>query len=135
MSFRDRPRDEVTLTTRIDVVMGDDGADLLIDMAGPRVPWSLELTFRPPGLLRGAAETADGRWCLLGDTASYTAGGDQINVGVTVNSGDPLAGPGDVLGYDPGQDYTFLGGTDATTGTRLYLGGHTPQTVRVSLRA
>jgi hypothetical protein len=57
------------------------------------------------------------------------------SIDVAVNSGDPLAGPGDVLGYDLGQDYTFLGGTDATTGTRLYLGGHTPQTLGVSLRA
>jgi len=135
MSFGDRPRDAVTLATSIDVALRDDGADLLIEMTGPRVPWSLELTFRPPGLLRGAAEAAGGRWCQRGGTASYLAGGDQINVDVTVNSGDPLAGPGDVLGYDPGQDYTFLGGTDATAGTRLYLGGRTPQTLRLSLRA
>lgn len=134
MSFRERPRAEVTLTTSVDVELLDDGADLSIDMSGPRVAWSLELTFRPSGVLRGAERIGGGRWCLPGGTASCTADGAQIDVDVTVGSGGPLAGPGDVRGYDPGQDYTFLGGTDATAGTRLYLGGYTPQTLRLSLR-
>jgi hypothetical protein len=143
MSFRDRPRDEVTLTTRVDVDVRDDGADLLIaiagpiDIAGPKVPWALELTFRPPGLLRGAEPVGDGRWCLPGGTASYIAGDDGIRVDVAVEAGEPLAGPeaSGILTYDPGQDYTFLGGTDATAGELLYLGGYGPHTVRVSLRA
>ncbi len=47
LCFADRPRDEVSQTTRVDVELRDDGADLRIDISGPQVPWSLELTFRP----------------------------------------------------------------------------------------
>jgi hypothetical protein len=135
MSFRRRVRDEVALTTRIDVDLRDDGAAMRVDIAGPRVPWSLELTFRPIGLMRGAERISDGRWCLAGGTASYAAGDDLICIEVQVEAGDPLAGPAAILTYDPGEDYTFLGGTDATTGDRLYLGGYGPHTLRVSLHA
>jgi hypothetical protein len=137
MSFRRRGRDEVTLTTRVDVDLRDDGADLRIDIAGPKVPWALELTFRPPGQLRGVKPLGDGRWCLSGGAATFQAGDDMIVIDVDLEAGDPLAGPesSDVLTYDPGQDYTFLGGTDATTGERLYLGGYGPNRLRVSLRA
>lgn len=137
MSFRRRPRNEVTLTTRVDVDLRDDGADMLIAIAGPEVPWALELTFRPPGRLRGAERMSDGRWCLSGGSATYQAGDDLIGVDVDLEAGDPLAGPeaSGVLTYDPGEDYTFLGGTDATAGEHLYLGGYGPHTLRVSLRA
>lgn len=137
MTFRHRPRDEVTLATRVDVDLRDDGADMLIDIAGPEVPWALELTFRPPGLLRGAERMGDGRWCLSRGTATYQAGDDVIAVDVDLEAGGPLAGPeaNGILTYDPGQDYSFLGGTDATAGEHLYLGGYGPHTLRVSLRA
>jgi hypothetical protein len=133
MSFRDRPRDEVTLTTRVEVDLRDDGADLLIDIAGPRVPWSLELTFAPPGSFGGATPLGNDRWCLPGGTASYRAGESSITVQALPEAGEPLAGY--PMAYDPGQDYTFLGGTDATAGPRLYLGGHTPHTLRLRLTA
>ena len=91
MSFSNRSRDEVTLTTRVDVDLRDDGADLLIDIEGPKVPWAIELTFRPPGLLLGAERMGDGRWCLSGGTATYQAGDDLIAVDVDLAAGDPLA--------------------------------------------
>lgn len=47
LSFPDRPRDEVSHTTSVEAVLREDGADLRIDISGPRVPWCLELTFRP----------------------------------------------------------------------------------------
>ncbi len=67
---------------------------------------------------------------------TYRAGDDEIRVEATVEAGEPLAGPdrGDVLRYDPGQDHTVVGGTDATAGNRVYLGGHGPQTLTVALR-
>jgi hypothetical protein len=137
MAFPDRPRDEVALTTGIDVDLRDDGADLRIDIRGPRVPWALELTFRPGGALHGAVPIGDGRWCLGTAPMTYRAGDREIGVEVGVHAGEPLAGPdqGDVLRYDPGQDYTLLGGTDETTGERVYVGGHGPQTLSVALRA
>ncbi|MFI5822111.1 hypothetical protein ACIA8I_23885 [Streptomyces rishiriensis] len=137
MAFPDRPRDEVSHTTRVEVDLREDGADLRIDISGPRVPWALELTFRPGGLPEGAEQLGDGRWCLTTGPVTYRVGDDEIRVEADVEAGEPLAGPdrSDVLRYDPGQDYTVVGGTDATTGTRVYIGGQGPHTLTVALRA
>lgn len=137
MAFPDRPQDEVSHTTRVEVDLREDGADLRIDISGPSVPWALELTFRPGGVAEGAVPIGDGRWCLTTGPMTYRVGDDEIRVEATVETGEPLAGPdrSDVLRYDPGQDYTVVGGTDATTGNRVYLGGNGPQTLTVALRA
>ncbi|MFK4101927.1 hypothetical protein ACI2L1_17980 [Streptomyces sp. NPDC019531] len=137
MAFPDRPQDEVSHTTRVEVDLREDGADLRIDISGPSVPWSLELTFRPGGEPQGAVPLGDGRWCLTTEPLTYRVGDDEIRVEAAVETGEPLAGPdrSDVLRYDPGQDYTVVGGTDATTGNRVYLGGHGPQTLTLTLRA
>lgn len=137
MAFPDRPRDEVSHTTGVEVDLREDGADLRIDIGGPRVPWALELTFRPGGVPEGAVPIGDGRWCLTTGPMTYRAGDDEIRVEAGVEAGEPLAGPdrGDVLRYDPGQDYTVVGGTDATTGNRVYIGGLGPHTLTVALRA
>ncbi|MFF4303011.1 hypothetical protein [Streptomyces sp. NPDC001601] len=137
MAFPDRPQDKVSHTTRVEVDLREDGADLRIDISGPSVPWALELTFRPGGEPQGAVPLGDGRWCLTTEPLTYRAGDDEIRVEAAVETGEPLAGPdrSDVLRYDPGQDYTVVGGTDATTGNRVYLGGHGPQTLTLTLRA
>jgi hypothetical protein len=137
MAFPDRPRDEVSHTTRVEVDLREDGADLRIDISGPSVPWALELTFRPGGEPQGAVPLGHGRWCLTTGPMTYRVGDDEIRVEAAVETGEPLAGPdrSDVLRYDPGQDYTLVGGTDATTGNRVYLGGHGPQTLTLTLRA
>ncbi|MFF6952051.1 hypothetical protein ACFZAD_25760 [Streptomyces iakyrus] len=137
MAFSDRPRDEVSHTTRVEVDLREDGADLRIDISGPRVPWALELTFRPGGEPQGAVPIGDGRWCLAAGPMTYRVGDDEIRVEAVVEAGEPPAGPdrSDVLRYDPGQDHTVVGGTDATTGNRVYIGGHGPQTLTVALRA
>lgn len=137
MAFPDRPQDEVSHTTRVDVDLREDGADLRIDISGPRVPWALELTFRPGGVTEGAVPIGDGRWCLTTGPMTYRVGDDEIRVEAGVEAGEPLAGPdrSEVLRYDPGQDYTVVGGTDATTGNRVYLGGQGPQTLNLALHA
>jgi hypothetical protein len=37
--------------------------------------------------------------------------------------------------YHPGEDYEFLGGTDAATGELLYLGGRAPARLRLHITA
>ncbi|MEY9996761.1 hypothetical protein ABIE67_008793 [Streptomyces sp. V4I8] len=137
MAFPDRPRDEVSHTTRVEVDLREDGADLRIDISGPRVPWALELTFRPGGVTEGALPIGEGRWCLTTGPMTYRVGDDEIRVEADVEAGGPLAGPdrSEVLRYDPGQDYTVVGGTDATTGNHVYVGGLGPHTLTVALRA
>ncbi|MET9765117.1 hypothetical protein ABZ016_39700 [Streptomyces sp. NPDC006372] len=137
MAFAERPRDEVSHTTRVEADLREDGADLRIDISGPRVPWSLELTFRPGGVPEGAVPLGDGRWCLTTGPMTYRVGDDEIRIEADVEAGEPLAGPerAEVLRYDPGQDYTVVGGTDATTGNRVYIGGLGPHTLTIALRA
>ncbi|WP_181808764.1 hypothetical protein, partial [Streptomyces shenzhenensis] len=137
MAFQDRPRDEISHTTRVDAELREDGADLRIDISGPRVPWALELTFRPGGVPAGAVPIGDRRWCLTTGPMTYRVGDDEIRVEAGVEAGDPLAGPdrSDILRYDPGQDHTVVGGTDATTGNRVYIGGDGPHTLTLALRA
>ena len=137
MAFADRPRDEVSQTTRVQADLREDGADLLIDISGPRVPWALELTFRPGGVPEGAVPIGEGRWCLTSGPLTYRVGDDEIRVEVAVKAGEPLSGPdrSEILRYDPGQDHTVVGGTDATTGNRVYLGGQGPHTLTLALRA
>lgn len=136
MAFPDRPRDEVSHTTRVEAELREDGADLRIDISGPRVPWALELTFRPGGVPEGAVPIGDGRWGLTTGPMTYRVGDDEIRVEAGVEAGEPLAGPdrSDVLRHDPGQDHTVVGGTDATTGNRVYIGGRGPHTLTVALR-
>ncbi len=59
---------------------------------------------------------------------TYRVGDDEIRVEADVEAGEPLAGPdrGNVLRYNPGQDHTVVGGTDATTGPRVSVGGARP---------
>ncbi|PWI14730.1 hypothetical protein DI272_11595 [Streptomyces sp. Act143] len=137
MAFPDRPQDEVSHTTRVEVDLREDGADLRIDLSGPPVPWALELTFRPGGVPEGAVPLGGERWCLTTSPVTYRAGGDEIRVAAAVETGEALAGPdrSEILRYDPGQDHTVVGGTDATTGNRVYLGGLGPHTLTVALRA
>ncbi|MFJ9896392.1 hypothetical protein ACIQPR_24020 [Streptomyces sp. NPDC091280] len=137
MAFPDRPQDQVSHTTRVEVDLWEDGAELRIDMSGPAVPWALELTFRPGGEPQGAVPLDDGSWCLTTEPLTYRVGDDEISVEARVETGEPLVGSDrtDVLRYDPGQDYTLVGGTDATTGNRVYLGAPGPTTLTVALRA
>ena len=138
MAFPDRPRDEVSQTTRIEVDLREDGADLRIDISGPRVPWALELTFRPGGVPEGAVPIGDGRWCLTSGPMTYRVGcGRDPGRGRRRGRANHWPGRTGATYCDTTrvQDYTVVGGTDATTGNRVYVGGLGPHTLTVALRA
>jgi hypothetical protein len=100
-----------------------ESVGLEVEVAGAAVDWALELAFRPGGVLTGASQLEDGRWLLESGTAVYRVGGDELRV--TVAEAPQVAsesGPG----YHPGEDYEFLGGTDAAEGVRLYVTGKAP---------
>lgn len=129
MDFARRARDQVTLTTDVRVTLTGTGADLHVEVAGAVVDWSLELAFRPGGELSGATALGDGRWHLEAGTATYRVGDDTLSVTLLEAPDTPAeAGPG----YHPGEEYEFLGGTDAAGGVRLYVTGKAPS--RLSLR-
>lgn len=127
MSFDERPHYAVPLDTRIEVVPTEEGAVLTIETDGPICAWNLEFAFRAGGTFEQVTSAADGTAVLTSGTARYRVGADAIEVG-------PGTGLSAAAGYLPGEDYDYLGGTDALGGPRLYVTGTTPGRVTVSLR-
>ncbi|MEV6344020.1 hypothetical protein [Actinoplanes sp. NPDC051851] len=136
MDFGRRGRDEVALTTTVRVEPHADGAELTVDVAGATVDWCLELAFRPGGTMTGARALGDGRWQLDPGhhdvdavRAEYRVGEDVLSVTVT----GPVPESESTAGYHPGEDYEFLGGTDAASGERLYVSGKAPGRLRMHI--
>ncbi|MFC8943335.1 hypothetical protein ACFT1B_35190, partial [Streptomyces griseoincarnatus] len=66
---------------------------------------------------------------MAGHAAELRNGDDALVIETSV---DPEP---DVVGtYEPGEAFTFLGGTDALDGPRLYLTGTTPGAWTLTLR-
>jgi hypothetical protein len=68
--------------------------------------------------------------------ATYQVNNDAITVALMAASdrhGGPLPATSSVPGYEPGEEYRFLGGTDAATGTLLYVAGRVPARVQLLL--
>jgi hypothetical protein len=78
--------------------------------------------------MTGAERAADGVWVLTGPEGSYRVGEDRIVFG----AGDDMPLPGVPL-YHPGQDYAYLGGTDAAGGERVYIVHTAPVAFRLRL--
>jgi hypothetical protein len=127
MSFADRPTETVVLRTRIAARPTADGVELEITTDGPGLPWALELAFRAGGTFEGAAEVSDGVVRLDSGTARYRVGDSAVEFG----PGTGAAGP---ARYQPGEDYSYLGATDAAGGIRAYIVGSSPGVVRVFVR-
>ncbi|MEV0951165.1 hypothetical protein [Promicromonospora sp. NPDC050249] len=127
MSFADRKTETVVLRTRIAARPTADGVELEITTDGPELPWALELAFRAGGTFEGAAEVFDDVVRLDSGTARYRVGDSTVEFG----PGTGAAGP---ARYQPGEDYTYLGATDAVGGSRAYIVGSSPGVVRVLIR-
>jgi hypothetical protein len=136
MDFGRRARDEVTLTTTVHVGLDDTGVELVLDVTGAVVDWALELAFRPGGTVTGARALSDQRWQLDTGSAEYRIGDDAITVSLleaTDGAGGPLPAAHTAPVYEPGEEYRFLGGTDAATGELLYVAGRVPARVRMKI--
>ncbi|MFC4140105.1 MULTISPECIES: hypothetical protein [unclassified Microbacterium] len=129
MSFPERRRDVVALRTAVSVVPTADGAVIGLDLDGPDCAWALELAFRG-GEFDGGDVRADGTVLLGAGAARYRSARGAILV--TADAGYRANGE---PAYRPGEDYAFLGATDAATGDRLYLTGRSPGRVTLTLRA
>lgn len=127
MSFAERTGESIGLDTRVELVPTPDGVDLLVDVDGPRLPWSVELAFAPGGRFEGVTRDGDG-YRLTGGLGRYVVGDEAIEFG-------PGASDAPRGFYRPGEDYDYLGASDALGGPRVYLTGRSPGAVRFSLRA
>ena len=147
MDFGRRSRDEVTLTTAIEVRLTPAGAELTVDVSGAAVDWALELAFREGGTVTGARSLGGQRWQLDAFPAEpgtatanvcYKVGKDELTVTVveaTDGRDGPMPAAAEEPVYHPGEDYEFLGGTDAAGGERIYVSGQAPARIRMDIRA
>jgi hypothetical protein len=139
MAFGSRELDRVELASTVQVRLDETGVDLVIGVDGPEVDWALELAFRPGGDVSGARAVAPDRWLLdvtPGALASYRSGSEAISVevvGATGAGDEPPTAPVLPPAYEPGEEYGYLGGTDAATGDRLYLAGRVPMRLHLRL--
>ncbi|MFI5690698.1 hypothetical protein ACIA58_02570 [Kribbella sp. NPDC051586] len=119
MDFGHRPKQYRVLQTEIAVAEVSDGFDLVFDFAGDETAYAIELCFRPGGTLAGVEELdASGNYQLVAGTGSYTVGSDRIEFGPGTGSAR--------VAMDPGERYTYLGGSLTPDGLRVYLTGRIP---------
>lgn len=133
MDFPHRPKEYRGLRTEILLREAADGGwDLSFEVSGSEVPLALELCFRRGGRLTGdglePVAGATDTYQLVGGEATYTVGDDRI-----------VFGPGNGKGgrqppvVDPGERYTWLGGSLTPDGIRVLITGRSPLTYRLSL--
>lgn len=131
MNFPARPADAVVLTTDVRCEPLADGLRLQIATTGATTRFSLELALGP-GEVTEAEQHGPDTWVLDRGSAQLRHGADAVTIAVEgAAAGAALAA---TPFYDPGEAFTFLGGTDALTGPRLYLTGTTPGTLTITLR-
>jgi len=135
MDFGRRTHDDVALTTTIGIGLTAAGVELSVDVRGAVVDWALELAFRPGGTMTGARPLGTQQWQLdASSRAHYQVGSDTIALAVVEASdgrGGSLRAAGAEPAYDPGEEYRFLGGTDAVSGELLYLTAKAPARLRI----
>lgn len=129
MAFGTRAAQEIELITDITARVDDDRVELDITTQGVDTRWSLELALGE-GELTGVEQVGDETYRMTGRRAELRNGSDAV---VIETSLDPEPDPPGF--YSPGEAYSFLGGTDALNGRRLYLAGTTPSTWTLTLRS
>ena len=131
MDFPHRPKDFKVLDTTITIRQLDDGAfDLAFDVDGPATSLTIELCFRSGGSLTGVVPaTGEDNFQLDSGEGAYTVGADTITFGP--GNGIGLRQP---IAMDPGEKYTYLGGSLVPAGQRVYITGEVPFRYTLSLR-
>lgn len=129
MDFAGRPTVQHRLGTEVTVAAKGHQADVDITFDGADTSFALELTFKPGGVLKGVEEVSEGVYQLVGSMGRYSVGSDTIEFGPG-SAADPDTPPV----YNPGENYTYLRGTNATEGIKVYITGRTRGTRRLTLR-
>jgi hypothetical protein len=130
MDFRSRPTVEHRLGTEICVDVDGDRTVLTIDFDGTDTAFALELTFQPGGVLDGVEQLAEpGTFQLVHGMGHYRVGPDVIEFGPGIPA-DPDTPPV----YNPGENYRYLAGTNASEGIKVFITGRTKGRHLVTLR-
>lgn len=130
MDFPHRARQLRVLRTTVLITEADGGFDLDIALEESAAPFTIELCFRRGGALSGV-QPLDGadNYQLVDGFGAYTAGPDRISFGPG-NGADPAQPPT----MDPGERYTYLGGSLVPDGVRVYITGRSPTRYVLKLR-
>lgn len=131
MDFPHRPKQFKVLETSVTInQVGDSAFDLAFAVDGPKTSLTIELCFRTGGTLTGVVPASgDGNFQLVDGEGTYAVGTDTITFGPGNGSGlrQPIA-------MDPGEKYTYLGGSLVPAGQRVYLTGEVPFRYTLRLR-
>ncbi|GAB2610312.1 hypothetical protein [Pseudactinotalea suaedae] len=128
MAFDERPHDAVSLVTDVTVRTGGRGLEVSVETTGAHTRWSLEVALGE-GDLTGVVATGPDTYRMTGSRAELRHGSDAVVIETTLDPEPEGAGF-----YAPGETFSFLGGTDALAGPRLYLTGTTPGAWTLRLR-
>lgn len=140
MSFDQRETTAVSLATRVTVTPLSDGVELDISVDGPATSWALELAFRDGGTfeggsLDGGTFAGDGEDLSSNGVLLLRDGFARYRVGDRALVFGPGTGVDAAIRYRAGEDYEYLGGTDALSGPRAYIAGRGPGAHRLTIRA
>lgn len=123
MDFPHRPKQYCVLNTAVIVrEVGRGGFDLEFEVDGQPTSLTIELCFRAGGTLSGVVpSTGDGNFHLVEGEGRYAVGADVITFGP--GNGGGIRQP---VRMDAGEKYSYLGGSLAPSGQRVYITGRVP---------
>jgi hypothetical protein len=130
MDFGRRALSPISLETTVTVASVENGADVSVGFQGAVTDYSLELVFRPGGVLTGAATQGD-HFVLTDGVGGYTVDGDTVSFGAADGS-SILAGR--APRFDEGEMFEYVGGNDRVPGVRVLIGGRTDVPFTLALR-
>lgn len=122
MSFSERPRTRVEMTTAIGVGVVDGRVSLRWDFSGVDTSWTAEIVLASGGEWSGTGlrRLPDGARHLVTGSASYRVGESTVTIGPGTGGG-----PRRPARFEPGELISYVGGDDAVDGERLLLSGRT----------
>lgn len=128
MSFSQRDADVMRLTTTVSITPDDTGARIDLEFDGPETDWALDVAFRE-GEFEGGEALGNGDIRLADGQAVLRCEESRIVIEV---QGDTDVDAPPI--YQPGEEYEFLGATDAVPGRHAYVTGRTRGSARVTIR-
>lgn len=145
MDFPQRKSTTLRLSTRVVMTVDDGGLHMDLTVDGPEVDWALELALRGATTMEGATRLPSGSWHLDAAREKPRAVCATDAHGVSVEVLRATGPDGGVLApaigepaYEPGEEYRYLGGSDAVTALGapdavLYVTGRSPSRVHLQL--
>lgn len=128
MAFSKRAGDAVSLSTTVRIRPHGHGVELEIDTRGAGAPQVLELAVSGEdtlGAVEGDVDLRDSRTAIARGNVSLADGRLVLHIDGALDLAYPT------VEYNPGEAYSFLGGTDAVQGPRVLIPFRAPARLRL----